>query len=95
MTEADALKIASQFDALPDDAVVPPKVAEILSGGNYSEQEWRRNPPVPRRQISERRIGFRVGDLRALFRGKFPIEPSVSPRHHSRKGKFSHVAESA
>jgi hypothetical protein len=75
MTKADALKIASQFDAMPNDAVVPPKVAEILSGGNYKEQEWRRKPPIPKRQISKRRIGFRVGDLRALFRGE--LQPAA------------------
>jgi hypothetical protein len=73
MTEAEALKIASRFDAMPDDSVVPPKVAAILSGGNFKEQEWSRNPPVPKRRLSQRRIGFRVGDLRALFRGE--IQP--------------------
>jgi hypothetical protein len=70
MTEAEALKIVSQFNLLPDDAVVSAKVAEILSGGNFKEQEWCRKPPVPKRQISQRRVGFRVGDLRALFRGE-------------------------
>lgn len=75
MTEADALKVASQFDAMPDDAVVSPKVAEILSGGNYKEQEWRRRPPVPKRQLSRRRVGFRVGDLRKLFRGE--LQPAA------------------
>jgi hypothetical protein len=70
MTKDEALVIASRFDAMPADAVVPPIVAEILSGGNYKEQEWRRNPPVPKVQISQRRIGFRVGTLRALFRGE-------------------------
>jgi hypothetical protein len=75
MKEADAQKIALQFDAMPDDAVVPSKVAEILSGGNLKEQEWRRNPPIPKRQISQRRVGFRVGDLRKLFRGE--LQPAA------------------
>ena len=75
MTDADVVKIASRFNTLPNDAVVPPKVAEILSGGSIKEQQWRRKPPIPKRQISQRRFGFRVGDLRALFRGE--IQPAA------------------
>jgi len=70
MTEADTLKAASQFDQLPDDAIVTAKTAEIILGGTLTEQTLRRSPPIPRRQISQRRYGFRVGDLRALIRGK-------------------------
>ncbi len=75
MTEADTFKIASQFDAMPDDAIVPAKVATILLGGSLKAQTLRRNPPIPRRQIGPRRFGFRVGDLRALIRGE--LQPAA------------------
>ncbi len=70
MTEAETLRAAFQFDKLPDDAIVTGKTAAVILGGSLSEQSLRRNPPVARRQISQRRYGFRVGDLRALIRGK-------------------------
>jgi hypothetical protein len=75
MTDADTLKIASQFDAMPDDAIVPAKVATVLLGGSLTEQTLRRNPPIPKRQISERRFGFRAGDLRKLIRGE--LQPAA------------------
>jgi hypothetical protein len=56
-----------KFDALPDDALVPGAVAGLLLG--ISEWTLRRSPPVPRIQITPKRIGYRVGDLRALARG--------------------------
>lgn len=60
----------SAFDSLPDDAIVADAVAaEILS---ISVWTLRRNNPVPARQISERRRGRRVGDLRAKVRGEEP-----------------------
>ncbi|HEY1982973.1 MAG TPA: hypothetical protein VGH13_23075 [Xanthobacteraceae bacterium] len=70
MTDADALKIVSQFDQMPEDAILPAKAAAILLGGSLTEQTLRRNPPITKRQISQRRFGFRVGDLRTLIRGK-------------------------
>jgi hypothetical protein len=58
----------ADFDSLPQDALVPDAVAaEILS---ISVWTLRRENPVPRRQISERRFGRRVGDLRARVRGE-------------------------
>ncbi len=60
----------SGFDRLPDDAIVPdPVAAEILS---ISVWTLRRNNLVPARQISKRRRGRRVGDLRAVVRGTEP-----------------------
>jgi hypothetical protein len=56
------------FDTLPQDAIVSDAVAaEILS---ISIWTLRRENPVPRREISERRFGRRVGDLRAKVRGE-------------------------
>jgi len=63
-----ALELVKNFDALPDDAVVPAKVTYILL--NTSEWTMRRNPPLRRVQISQRRFGHRVGDIRALVRGQ-------------------------
>jgi hypothetical protein len=76
MTEADTFKAASQFDQLPDDAIVTAKTAVVILGGTLTEQTLRRNPPITRRQVSQRRYGFRVGDLRKLIRGE--IEPAAA-----------------
>jgi hypothetical protein len=76
MTEAELLRIVSNFDSLPNDGVVPSKVAEVVCGGCIKEQQWRRNPPIPKRQISQRRFGFGVGDIRALIRGE--IQPNAA-----------------
>ena len=76
MTEADTLKTASRFDQLPDDAIVTAKTAAVILGGALTEQTLRRNPPITRRQVSQRRYGFRVGDLRALIRGE--VQPTAA-----------------
>jgi hypothetical protein len=75
MTDDDTFQLASQFDALPDDAVVTAKVAAVILGGSLTEQTLRRSPPIPRRQISQRRFGFRAGDLRKLIRGE--LQPAA------------------
>jgi hypothetical protein len=41
----------------------------------------RRENPVPARQISERKRGRRVGDLRAKVRGIEPEQPKTKTRH--------------
>ena len=64
------LELVRNFDALPNDAVVPLSVSRILLG--ISEWTERRNPPLRRVQISQRRFGHRVGDIRALARGQSP-----------------------
>ncbi|HUI12550.1 MAG TPA: hypothetical protein VL048_03660 [Xanthobacteraceae bacterium] len=57
----------AEYPALPDDAIVPDTLAaKILS---ISVWTLRRENPVPARQISERKRGRRVGDLRAKVRG--------------------------
>jgi hypothetical protein len=76
MTDADTLKTASQFDQLPDDAIVTAKTAAVILGGTLTEQTLRRNPPIKRPQVSQRRYGFRVGDLRKLIRGE--IAPAAA-----------------
>ena len=69
MTREAILEIVANFDRLPDDGIVAAKVAEAVLGGTITERTLRRASPIPRRQISERRFGFRVGDIRALARG--------------------------
>lgn len=68
MKPLTALDLVKNFDALPDDAVVPLSVSRILL--NISEWTERRNPPLRRIQTSQRRFGNRVGDIRALVRGR-------------------------
>jgi len=63
-----ALELVKNFDALPDDAVVLSKVTEILL--NTSKWSLWRNPPFRRIQLSEKRFGYRVGDIRAFVRGE-------------------------
>jgi hypothetical protein len=70
MNNSATLEAVSNFDRLPDDGIVSAKVAKMLLGDVLTERALRRNPPIPRRQISQRRFGFRVGDIRALVRGE-------------------------
>lgn len=76
MPNAAARKAASQFDDLPDDALVTTATAAVILGGTLTEQTLRRAPPIKRRQVSQRRYGFRVGDLRKLIRGE--IQPAAA-----------------
>jgi hypothetical protein len=57
-----------EFDCLPDDAVVPRRVTAALL--HISERTVRRC--VPTVQLSARRRGNRVGDIRAIARGDKP-----------------------
>jgi len=57
----------AEFDTLPDDAIVDDPVAAALLG--MSLDTFRRANPVPQKRFSQRRVGRRVGDLRALIRG--------------------------
>jgi hypothetical protein len=60
--------IVAKFDELSDDAIVPKRVtAKIL---NTSTSTIKRNQLLPEIQISERYTGNRVGDIRAIARGK-------------------------
>jgi hypothetical protein len=68
----DANSLVSKFDQLPDDAIVNDRVAAIIL--DVSVWTLRRAAPVPKRQISERRYGRRVGDIRAKVRGKWKPE---------------------
>jgi hypothetical protein len=60
-------ELIKNFDQLPDDAVVPDKVARIVL--NESERSFRRNTPLPKIQLGPGRNGRRVRDIRALARG--------------------------
>jgi hypothetical protein len=56
------------FDTLPVDAIVDDAVAAVLLG--VSIQTLQRHDRVPRRQISTRVFGRRVGDIRDKVRGQ-------------------------
>jgi hypothetical protein len=56
------------FDSLPNDALVSDRVAAAIL--SISVWTLRRENPIPSRQISERRRGRRVGDIRSLVRGE-------------------------
>jgi hypothetical protein len=66
-------EMLSEYDSLPDDALVSDALAAVIL--SISIWTLRRENPVPRRQISERRFGRRVGDLRAKVRGTVPEQP--------------------
>ena len=57
------------FDELPNDALVTDEVAATVLGVSLCTVKYDRTN-LPRRQISERRHGRRVGDIRALARGE-------------------------
>jgi hypothetical protein len=64
----DIKQILASFDSLPDDAIIPdPAAAEVMG---ISTDTLRRQTRIPQRRLSERRCGRRVGDIRALARGK-------------------------
>lgn len=63
---ARILELVAKIDTLSDDAVLPLKVYEAMGGP--SERTLRRNPPIPRIQLSPRCTGLRLGDWRKLVR---------------------------
>jgi hypothetical protein len=67
MKALDVLKILENFDKLPNDAIVPEQVTRAI----VPSSEWtqRRHPLLRRIQLSPKRFGNRVGDIRALARG--------------------------
>lgn len=75
MTREALLDAVSNFDKLPDDGILSADTTELLLGGTITKRKLRRDPPIPRRQISARRFGFRVGDVRALIRGE--LQPAA------------------
>jgi hypothetical protein len=63
------------FDALPDDVLVPPRVASLILG--ISERRLRSDPPIiPRIPVSAQRSNFRVGDIRKVARGQTALAPA-------------------
>jgi hypothetical protein len=64
----DPFELVENFDRLPDAALVAPKIAAIVLG--MCERTLRRHSDIPRIKFSARRIGYRVGDIRALGRGE-------------------------
>jgi hypothetical protein len=69
----DPYDIVRRFDELPNDAIIPPKPTAIIL--STTDRHLRRKPPIPKRQIGVRTVGFRVGDIRALVRG---IQPATA-----------------
>ena len=55
------------FDQLPNDAIVDDALSAAIL--NISIWTLRRNNPIPAIQLSARRKGRRVGDIRAMVRG--------------------------
>jgi hypothetical protein len=56
------------WDALPDDAVVPTRIAAFFLG--VSDKTVRNHPHLTKVWVSEDRCGFRVGQLRQIARGE-------------------------
>jgi hypothetical protein len=75
LTTAQAAKMA-RFDSLPDDAIVDDPVAAAML--SISVWTLRRSNPVPQHQLSERRRGRRVGDIRAKVRGTITTKQSAA-----------------
>ena len=77
MTREALFDTVANFDKLPDDAVICAEATELLLGGAATKRQLRREEPYSpmRRQLSKRRFGFRVGDLRALIRGE--LQPAA------------------
>ncbi len=68
MPSDNYIDVVQQFDRLPADAILPdPLSAKVLG---ISVWTLRRNNPTPRVQVSKKRFGRRVGDIRALARGE-------------------------
>jgi hypothetical protein len=67
VTKIPPLELIKNFDSLPDDAVVPDKVARIIL--NESERSFRRNSKLRKVSLGPQRNGRRVGDIRKLVRG--------------------------
>jgi hypothetical protein len=64
------LEIIKNFDQLSDDVVVSPAVASVILGP--SPRTLRRSPPIPKVQVTEKLVGFRVGNIRQKSRGNNP-----------------------
>ena len=71
----DPYDIVRRFDDLRNDAIIGPKPTAIIL--STTDRNLRRNPPIPKRRISDRIVGFRVGDIRALIRGTQPAIPAT------------------
>jgi hypothetical protein len=67
MAATDYNAIVARADNLPDAAILPDQAAAILMG--ISIWTLRRNNPVPPIDVTPRRRGRRLGDIRALTRG--------------------------
>jgi hypothetical protein len=67
MKPKDAFAVVKQFDSYPDDMVLGPMPTAILLG--ITERTLRATPPIPKRRITLQKVGYRVGDIRALVRG--------------------------
>jgi len=59
---------AEDFARLPDDSLVPTKLAALIL--NTSRWTLERSAVLRRIRLSERCSGYRAGDIRALVRGE-------------------------
>jgi hypothetical protein len=67
VTKISPFELIKNWDSLPDDAIVPDKVARIIL--NESERSFRRNSKLRKVSLGPQRNGRRVGDIRKLVRG--------------------------
>jgi predicted DNA-binding transcriptional regulator AlpA len=60
------------FDHLPDEAIITPSATSHLTGLSKDTQKRQSDLKIfpPRIQLSERRFGYRLGDIRAWLRAR-------------------------
>lgn len=73
MRPRDISEILRHFDELPDSAVVPCRVASLMTG--MAPRTLRRQP-IPTVPITDSLNGKRVGDIRGLLRERMAARKS-------------------
>jgi len=67
----DYSKVLENFDTLPDDAVLPAAAVTLIHPGVTLRTIRRVYPTV---RLTQRLLGVRVGDLRAMGRGELKVK---------------------
>jgi len=70
-----SFEIIRNWDNLPDDAVVSPKITALVLG--CAERTVRYHPDLTRVYISRGRYGFRVGNVRQIIRKGAPNSAAI------------------
>jgi predicted DNA-binding transcriptional regulator AlpA len=73
------------FDHLPDDAIITPSATSHLTGLSEDTQKRQsdRGKFPARIQLSKRRFGYRLGDIRAWLRARAAAAPAKASDHAS------------